>query len=330
VTESAPPGTRSRWLSRLHRWGRPLAILVVIVSVGWMVHGIDPSALGAAVARASLWPILAATVINFGIIACKAGAWQLLLAPRYPVPLLRLCGYTVTSYAASSILPMRAGEVIRLWLLRDREGVPMVQSAAVAVAEKLLDIVAILIVVAPIPWLVPNLPAWLSWWLAGLSAATVVLLLVLRHVTARTVAEADDVDPNLAGGSWVRRFVQGLRPVHQPRIFAAVLGLLVLGTVIDLVDIALVLWAVGVPLSIGTAVLVLFTVNVTIAVPSTPGQLGALELGAMVALRLVHAPQAESLAFAVIYHALQVIPLVAVSLLLHARVLLRGLGASRE
>jgi glycosyltransferase 2 family protein len=297
---------------------------VVIVSVTWMVHGIDPSALAAAVGHARLWPVLAATVVNFGIIACKAGSWQLLLAPRYPVPLLRLCGYTVTSYAASSILPMRAGEVIRLWLLRDREGVPMVQSAAVAVAEKLLDIVAILIVVAPIPWLVPNLPAWLSWWIAGLSAATVVLLLVLRRVTARTVAEPDDVDP--AAGSWVRRFVQGLRPVHQPRIFAAVLALLVLGTVIDLVDIALVLWAVGVPLSLGTAVLVLFTVNVTIAVPSTPGQLGALELGAMVALRLVHAPLAESLAFAVIYHALQVFPLVAVSLLLHGRVLLTGLG----
>ena len=62
------------------------------------------------------------------------------LAPRYLVPTTTLFRYTIAAFAASAIAPARAGELIRVWALKKRDGVPVADCAAVAVTEKLLDV----------------------------------------------------------------------------------------------------------------------------------------------------------------------------------------------
>ncbi len=307
-------------LSRTHLRSifRVVAICVVAVGVVWMVRGIDLDALGRVVRGARWWPIGVAAVINFGLIACKAIAWRLLLGPAYPVPLRRLFDYTVTSCAASVILPLRGGELIRLWLLRDREGVPIAHSAAVALTEKLLDIVSMLILVSPLPWLVDGLPPSLARWIVALSLGVLVILVVVVLVA-----------PRISGASWVGRMFAGVGVIRRPRVFVGAVAALLVGWLIDLAMIGLVLWAVGIEAPVAAWVVVLFAINVTIAIPSTPGQLGALELGAMLGLHLVGVPEDESLAFALAYHVLQVIPVALVGLALHGRWLVSGTAASR-
>jgi glycosyltransferase 2 family protein len=305
LADQSTPHRRLRWILRA------TVIAIVVIGTGWMLRGIDLAAMANAMANAKFWPIAIAALLNFVIMYCKAVAWRLLLGPHYPVPIRRLFGYTITSYAASAILPIRAGEIVRLWMLRDREGVPVSRAAAVAVAEKLLHVAAIMIVVAPIPWLIDELPTSLRWWIAGIAMAMIAALIILRVVARRLTIE-----------SWLGRFASGMSVIHQPRVFFPGLALLLIAVLTDLAQINLTLWAVGIDLPVDAAILVLFTVNITIALPSTPGQVGALQLGAMIGLGLLHAPEANSLAFAILYHVLQLIPLVAAGLLLHSRDLL--------
>ena len=273
-----------------------------------MIRGIDFGSVADALSRAPLWPIAIAATLGFGIIACKAIAWRILLGAEYPVPIPRLINYTVTSYAGSVLLPLRAGELLRLWLLRDRDGVPVTRSAAVAMAEKLLDIVSMLLVVAPLPWLVDGLPASVGRWIAALAVAVAVALIMLRLVAAR-----------LSRASWVGRIVDAMSVIQRPRVFVATVAVLVVSWLIDLAMVGLVMCSVGIDGSIGSGLLVLFAINVSIAIPTTPGQLGALELGAMIGLDLVGVSREASLAFAVLYHALQAIPTVIAGLALNAR-----------
>jgi uncharacterized membrane protein YbhN (UPF0104 family) len=84
----------------------------------------------------------------------------------------------------------------------------------------------------------------------------------------------------------------------------------------DLAMVLLVMIAVGISPSIGAGLLVLFTVNVTIAVPTTPASVGTLELGVLAATNLLGIPDATAFAFAVLYHTLQVVPLVIVGIML--------------
>ena len=59
-----------------------------------------------------------------------------------------------------------------------------------------------------------------------------------------------------------------------------------------------------------------------IAVPSTPGQVGALEAGVLAATRLLHIDDAPAFAFALLYHVLQIVPLLVVALITEAPLML--------
>src|SRR5262249_25945268 len=77
----------------------------------------------------------------------------------------------------------------------------------------------------------------------------------------------------------------------------------------DLAALHLVVVALGIDVSIGGSMLVLVGVNVAIALPAAPAHLGTLELGAMVPLELLGVGREQALAFALIYHAMQALPL---------------------
>jgi uncharacterized membrane protein YbhN (UPF0104 family) len=65
---------------------------------------------------------------------------------------------------------------------------------------------------------------------------------------------------------------------------------------------------VHVEIPLAGSLFVLLTLNLAIAAPSTPAQVGAFELGTVAALRLLHVPEEHALAVAVLYHLTQVIP----------------------
>ncbi|MEO7730770.1 MAG: lysylphosphatidylglycerol synthase domain-containing protein, partial [Kofleriaceae bacterium] len=79
------------------------------------------------------------------------------------------------------------------------------------------------------------------------------------------------------------------------------------------------LHAVGLDLPLASGLLILFTMNLAIIVPSTPAQLGALELGALAGLDLLQVGHEPALAFALLYHAVMILPLLATGLVLELR-----------
>jgi uncharacterized membrane protein YbhN (UPF0104 family) len=110
--------------------------------------------------------------------------------------------------------------------------------------------------------------------------------------------------------------------LRSPRRLVATLGVLIFVWATDLGMVVAVLYAVGIHLPLAGAVLILFTLNLTIAVPSTPAQVGALEVGALAGIDMLGVSHEAGLAFALLYHAIQVVPLIAVGLLLELRLVL--------
>ncbi len=72
---------------------------------------------------------------------------------------------------------------------------------------------------------------------------------------------------------------------------------------------ALAMRAVGLHLPLSAAFLVLLAVNLALAVPfAPPGNLGTLEVGATLALVGFGVAKEQALAFGIVYHLLQVVP----------------------
>lgn len=292
---------------------RVAVIAAIAACLYFFLRKVEWSKLGDALASAKLWPIVVAAALNFVLLWGKAAAWHVMLRPRFDVPTASLFRYTIAAFAASVIAPARAGEVIRVWALKKHHGVPYPDSAATAIAEKLLDALSMLVVIAPVPWLVPGLPSWVATSLlicSGVAiAAFVVFSILLRVVKEDTT-------------SWLGKFILGMHVLRSPKRLALAFAALTLTWIVDFAMISLVLYAVGIELPAAAPLLILFTLNLTIAVPSTPASVGALELGVLAATRLLGVAEEPALAFALIYHALQIFPLIIAGIALEFRLVL--------
>ena len=68
--------------------------------------------------------------------------------------------------------------------------------------------------------------------------------------------------------------------------------------------------------------MILFTVDISNLLPAAPAQLGTFEVGALTALELLHVPRAAAVAFALLFHAQQVLPQIVIGLPLELHFLL--------
>ena len=290
-----------------------VACVVVIGVLFWsFAREIEWDQVGAAFARARIWPLVPAVAIAFGMLWFGAIGLRVLLAPRHDVPVARLFRYTIVAYAASVIMPLRAGELVRLWLLKERDGVPIADASAAVVAQKFIDGVTMIMFVAPIPFLL-DVPTWVGRTIVIGSAIAIVLFVVLYLALGYLEGRVTK--------SWMMRFLAGLHVMRSPRRLALVMGAQLAAWLIDLAMIAFVLYAVGIDLPLAAGMLILFTLNLSIIVP-TPANLGSLEVGVFAATRLLGVDDEPALAFALLYHASLVVPILVAGFALELQVML--------
>jgi len=280
----------------------------------WLfVRELDWHQLGTALRDARWWPLVPAVAIAFAMLWCAAFGLRVMLSPRYAVSTPRLFRYTIVAYAASVITPARAGELVRLWLLKQRDGVPIADSAAAVVAQKLVDGLTMILFVAPTPLLVPDLPAWVGHAITIVTSVVVVVFVALYVAVGRLTDQPRK--------TWMTRFIAGMHVLRSPRRLLLVAGAQLLAWAIDLVMVSCVLYAVGIDLPVTAGLLILFTLNLTIMVP-TPANLGSLEVGVFAATRILGVDDEPALAFALLYHACLVVPILVAGLVLELRLLL--------
>jgi len=289
-----------------------VASVAIIVALLWVfLRRIEWAALGEALRHALIIPLLLSALLYFVCLFAKALSWRIMLAPHNVVRLSHLYRYTIAAFAASCFTPVRAGEVLRVWALKRNDGVPTCDSTAVALAEKLLDAITLLMFCAPIPWLLSTLPAWVNDTIlitAGIALGIfVALYFAVGWMRARKPT------------SWAGRFLVGMHIVRSPRRLAHVVITKLLGWAVDLVAVMLVLHAVGIEVPIAAGMFILFAFNLAIAIPSTPGQIGALQVGVLIATDILGIPREPALAFALLYHLMQMLPVIVVGLLLELR-----------
>jgi hypothetical protein len=301
----------SRTVKRAGRWIASLGATAILVYLIWRAN---PGALVRHLASAVWWPLLVALAINFLQVLLKAQRLRTLLQPVKGIPLGRLYRYTLIGYAGNNVLPMRGGDVLRLALLRQREAVPVGAFVGAFSAERLLDGLSVIGVAAVLPLLAP-LPGAAR---AGLGI--LVGLTVLGYVALLLVAARWGQAPEGAGR--VRRFAadlaHGARALRRPGPLAQCLGASVGAIACEALIVALVLHGLGLPLSAAAPPLVILFVNLALVAPNAPGNLGAFEAGAVLAVTLCGVDSTGAMAFALAYHAVHLVPLTLVGALAYA------------
>jgi hypothetical protein len=125
-----------------HKHGLKLAIsLIIAVAFGIMLErgGLPIIPPASAFSKVNVPMCIAYSVIFMGWHAVRATRWRHLLAPLAEVPLRRIIAVSWIGFGATLLMPLRAGEFVRPYMIRQKGKVTMAAATGTIAAERIID-----------------------------------------------------------------------------------------------------------------------------------------------------------------------------------------------
>lgn len=301
-----------------------LVVAGIVVSALFMYLAVRGAQLGqtvdalGATSYPMLLPALALLVIAFLI---RAVRWRSLFAPDRRPPLPDVVAAQFVGYLANAILPVRAGEAAAIVALNKRARTPIAEGTATMLVQRAEDVLSLVfLLVVMLPWL-PELS-----WLRAAVLISLVLLAALVVITLLVVRFGEGVVRLLVKPlSWIpfipknaverapTHFVRGLAGLLTPRIALVSFGLTTLSWIVLGLGFWVVMLASDIELSPLAGVLVVIGVGLAMILPSSPAALGVFEGATVVVLSAYAVPDSIALSYALVVHAMTVLPLFVVA-----------------
>src|SRR6266480_1298037 len=128
---------------------RTLVVLVLAVGLlALFLYHVDLRRVGSSIVHAEPEWLMLSFATTLANLAIRAYRWQYLLDPLGKVRFGSAFRATAVGFAASTVLPARAGEVIRPYFLARHEHMSATGAFATIILERLLDVVAVLVLLA--------------------------------------------------------------------------------------------------------------------------------------------------------------------------------------
>lgn len=290
-------------------------LVLTLACLVWVLWGIELDEALAGLGRFQ-WPML---VPIWGLYLCA----HALRAHRYRILLPQPVDYAASfssltiGYLALHVFPFRLGEFVRPYLLREQRGVPLGDSLAALVFERLFDVLMLLAMILGTTWFV-EFPTTLEVGgvdilrLAQRGAATLVTLGVVGVAGVFVVGvERLQFLGRLPLGGMVLggfgRFQGAVRALAARPLVAGqalLLSMVIWGLTLLAVRLQL-LASPGLPTSAG-ATLATWTATLSgMTVLPTPGFFGGFEAACVAALQVLGASREDAAPFAILLHLTQ-------------------------
>jgi uncharacterized protein (TIRG00374 family) len=265
------------------------------------------------------------------IFAIRVPRWRIILPPQADrrLPFKSLFESIIIGQMMTNVVPGRAGELARPYVLSRKEAVPFSTGVASVVVDRVFDgiVVLLLLVVAMLD---PTFPKGAT--LNGKSVASFAMLgtiglivglvglfvLVLFPAAfikaARGIARL--IIPKLEepAAGFLERFAAGLAILRNPRRFL----LAFMWTLIHWLVCAASYWiafrAIGFEAPFMAAVFTQTLIVLAVAIPQAPGFIGTFEVVAILGLSVYGVPREIASAWAIAYHVASYIPVTVLGL----------------
>ncbi len=302
-----------------------VSLVISLVFIALFLRATHPRELADAFGQANYFWLIPGTAVLFLAITARCVRWSVLMRPVAPLGPFRLMPYAIIGYMANNLLPARAGEVVRAFVLGDREGVSKMGTFGTIAVERLFDgctLVLMLLIAGSlvgfedgrlraIAWTSTAvfLVAVIAFYILTLDEARAkrVARLFLRVLPARFEHHAEMLTDNL---------VNSLRSVHDLRSLAIVSLFSGLAWTIEAGAYYVIGQGFDMDVSFGHYCLLLAAANLAIIIPTFFGGTGPFEWAAK--LVLVGAGVANNVAgaYAIVAHAVILIPTTILGLIL--------------
>lgn len=305
------------------QWRLWLSLLLSALFLGIAVQGLAWGRVAGTLRTARIAWLIPAMLAYFLTVGLRSWRWAYLLRPLKQAPVSSLFPVMAIGYLGNNIYPFRIGEVVRAYLLRRREEIPISASLATILVERVFDGVAVLVFIFFALPLVPLSGGslrliLLAGTLAFAAALVIFLLLALRpRLALRALTLFTRFLPQELSAQTLtlgQRFLEGLTSLRSVR---ALLLLFLSSLLIWLLETAkfwLVMQAFPIALSWFALMLLNGVINLVTALPSAPGFIGTFDLPGIAVLVLYGVPESLAGAYILTLHVVLWLPSIVVGI----------------
>ena len=241
---------------------------------------------------------------------------RLLVRREANLSLMTASNIVVVGYASNNVFPARLGELVRAGMLAERTGIPMTQSLMVTFIERVLDGLAILLLLV-LGTMQEGAPGWthdlVRVALLVFGGACAAMMLGV-HSPGLVVSVASRLG-NRLGVKWHDRLV-GLATsivnagacLRDPRDALMIAFYSIVVWVLEAGLFIAILPAFGLPMSLAAGAVAMSVTNLGLLVPSSPGFIGPFHFFCSQALIAHGASAPTALAYAAVVHLAFYIP----------------------
>jgi uncharacterized protein (TIRG00374 family) len=328
---------------RAARWLKPTIGVAVTVGFLWLLgRALDFQALWQAIARLSL-PILALALALLAIdYTLRIVRWWWMLRTFTPHLTLGACAWPfLTSTAVNNVMPLRAGDALRVFGFRHQLRSPAARVLGTLVIERILDLVVVLgfffVGLLGLPsGKFPERFIHVADWLAGGCVVAVVALVLLASLLSGLVRRIE-VSPAVAERKWAAaaaghglQLIDVMAMLQSPLRLIVLIALSILAWGFEGAVFATVAKAVDSGAGASGPWFAMATGTLATLIPSSPGYIGTFDYFAAQGLEAYGSLSPVAVAFALTVHAILWAPLTIAGLaylFFHGARLWSGTGA---
>ena len=267
--------------------------------------------------------LVPATAVFLLSIWFRAWRWGTILRPFLKIRTYALYPYVVIGSMVNNVLPARAGELVRTYVLGQRYGVRKMTVLGTVAIDRLFDGIALLGIYVCVAFLSDTSP--LLTWIAvvgalafGLITALFMTLVfsprfgpwLIQWVISRLPSRFRE---RVEGAAY--RFLEGLQPLRNPFVIASVAALSVAAWLCETTMYYILGFAFDIDEPFHVYLLVAAAANLIIALPPSQGGIGPFELVAKEVLVLAGVTSATASAYALALHAALLLPVIVLGII---------------
>lgn len=323
---------------RLQGAGRLIGPILALIFIALTLYQIDFGQVGLALSQANPLFLLLAAGCTLSSYLLRTARWKVLLNPTRSLPFSHLFPVLIIGFATNNLMPARAGELVRAYVLGQQEKVSKSLALATVFLERVFDGTTLLFLLFLTSQLIV-LPGWgrqievAGTIIFGLAALGLIALILFEETLVRV---EEWVLQRLSRLPWplparlmalvIRlsgSFIEGLHALRHKRLLVLItlLSLSVWG--VEGLSYYMVMSAFGLPLEGMTAVyaafFILVIINFSILLPTAPGGIGVFEFFGTQALMTFGISRETAFSSVLVSHTIQYILVTGLGALFMAR-----------
>jgi len=302
----------------MKRWQFWLGVLISLIFLYYALRGLPLQDFGEALKNANYWWLIPGVAIYFLAVWGRAWRWHYLLRPVKTIPTRVMFPIVAIGYMGNNIYPARAGELLRAYVLKKNEGVPISASLATIIVERVFDgVVMLSFIFVNLPELakltsdsgfIGNIQSLAIWGSVAFLGVLLVFMLaaMFPQVTEKVIyALIQRLVPERfreKGMGLTRRFLDGLESLRSPRDAWMVFVTSVVIWLLETGKYWFVMHAFPFQVSFFALMLMNGIVNLATTIPSAPGYVGTFDAPGIAVLTAYGVQKADAAGYTVVLH----------------------------